>query len=112
MEVTILRAKLHGFQVTQVNLDYEGSLTLDADLFDRAGFVPYEKVTVANISNGERFETYVIREESDARVVGLNGAAARLGSVGDPLIVLAFARMPEDAARDFRPTILRADGPD
>lgn len=108
MEVTVLRTKIHGVQVTRANVEYEGSLTLDADLFDRADFVPYEKITVANIANGERFETYVIRGERGPREVCLNGAAARLGTVGDRLIVLAFTRMPEEAARDFKPTIVRA----
>lgn len=107
MEVTVLRCKIHGARVTRANLEYEGSLTLDAELFERAGFVPYEKVMVANINNGQRFETYVIRGEKGPREVGLNGGAARLGSVGDRLIVLAFTRMPAEAARDFEPTVLR-----
>lgn len=107
MQVTVLRSKIHGIHVTRANLHYEGSLTLDADVFERAGFVPHEKVTVANITNGQRFETYVIRGERGSREVCLNGAAARLGTVGDLLIVLAFAQMPLEAARDFQPTILR-----
>ncbi|MCZ6602989.1 MAG: aspartate 1-decarboxylase [Planctomycetota bacterium] len=108
MQVTVLRTKIHGAQVTRAEVSYEGSLTLDADLFDRAGFVPNEKVIVANITNGERFETYVIRGSAGPREVGLNGGAARLGTVGDQLIVLAFTQMPEEAARDFSPTVIRS----
>ena len=110
MQVTVLRTKIHRIPVTEANIEYEGSLTLDAALFDRAGFIPYEKILVANIANGERFETYVIRGPEGERRVCLNGAAARLGTPGDLLIILAFAQMPAEAARDFQPTVLQ--GPD
>ena len=107
MQVTVLRSKIHRIPVTRADIEYEGSLTLDAELFDRAGFVRHEKILVANIANGERFETYVIRGDEGAREVCLNGAAARLGSVGDLLIIIAFAQMSIESARDFEPTLLQ-----
>jgi aspartate 1-decarboxylase len=109
MDVTVLRSKIHRIPVTRSDIDYEGSLELDANLFDRAGFVPHEKVLVANLRNGERFETYVIRGGKGERVVCLNGAAARLGEIGDLLIIFAFARMPIEEARRFEPIVLRGE---
>ena len=103
--VTLLRAKLHRIRVTEACLDYVGSLTVDEDLMDAVGIFNYEKILVANVDNGERFETYVIRGPRGSGVCYLNGAAAHKGKVGDKLIVMAWAQVPEDEARTFQPKI-------
>ena len=99
MTVELLKSKLHRIRVTEANLDYEGSLTLDPDDMEAVGIVPYEKILVANVENGSRFETYAIAGRRGSHVCCLNGAAAHLGKVGDRLIVMAFAdATPEEAA--------------
>ena len=103
--VTLLRAKLHRIRVTEACLDYVGSLTVDEDLMDAVGIFNYEKILVANVDNGERFETYAIRGPRGSGVCCLNGAAAHKGKVGDKLIVMAWAQVPEDEARTFQPKI-------
>ena len=103
--VTLLRAKLHRIRVTEACLDYVGSLTVDEDLMDAVGIFNYEKILVANVDNGERFETYVIRGPRGSGVCCLNGAAAHKGKVGDKLIVMAWAQVPEDEARTLQPKI-------
>ena len=103
--VTLLRAKLHRIRVTEACLDYVGSLTVDEDLMDAVGIFNYEKILVANVDNGERFETYVIRGPRGSGVCCLNGAAAHKGKVGDKLIVMAWAQVSEDEARTFQPKI-------
>ena len=103
--VTLLRAKLHRIRVTEACLDYVGSLTLDEDLMDAVGIFSYERILVADVDNGERFETYAIRGPRGSGVCCLNGAAAHKGKVGDRLIVMAWAQVPEDEARGFRPKI-------
>ncbi len=101
----MLRAKLHRIRVTEACVDYVGSLTLDEDFMDAVGIFNYEKILVANVDNGERFETYAIRGKRGSRVCCLNGAAAFKGGVGHKLIVMAFAQVPENEARDFCPKI-------
>lgn len=91
----ILHAKLHRCTVTRADIDYIGSISIDADLLDAVGIVPYEKVLVANVNNGERFETYVIEAPRGSGTVGLNGASARLASVGDLVLVMAFVYAAE-----------------
>lgn len=99
MTIELLKSKLHRIRVTEANLDYEGSLTLDPDDMEAVGIVPYEKILVANVENGSRFETYAIAGRRGSHVCCLNGAAAHLGKVGDRLIVMAFAAAtPEEAA--------------
>ena len=105
MTVTLLKSKLHRIVVTESKLDYTGSLTLDEDLMDAVGILNYEKLLVANVDNGERFETYAIRGPRGSGVCCLNGAAAHKGKVGDRLIVMTWAQMPEDEARAFTPRI-------
>ena len=105
MTVTLLKSKLHRIVVTESKLDYTGSLTLDEDLMDAVGILNYEKLLVANVDNGERFETYAIRGPRGSGVCCLNGAAAHKGKVGDRLIVLTWAQMPEEEARAFTPRI-------
>ena len=103
--VTLLRAKLHRIRVTEACLDYSGSLTVDEDLMDAVGIFNHEKILVANVDNGERFETYAIRGPRGSGVCCLNGAAAHKGKVGDRLIVMAWAQVPEADARAFQPKI-------
>lgn len=106
MLVTMLKSKLHNATVTDVQLDYEGSLSIDADLMAAVRILPYEKVLVANLKNGERFETYAIPAPRGSGTICLNGAAAHLGSRGDRLIVFAFAAMPFDKAQAHKPLVL------
>ena len=105
MEIEVLKAKLHRIKVTEACLDYEGSLTLDPDDMEAVGILPYEKILCADVENGSRFETYAIAGARGSGVCCLNGAAARLGKVGDRLIVMAFARMSEDEAADWQPKV-------
>ena len=102
MTVTLLKSKLHRIVVTESKLDYTGSLTLDEDLMDAVGILNYEKLLVANVDNGERFETYAIRGPRGSGVCCLNGAAAHKGKVGDRLIVMTWAQMPEEAGPGSR----------
>ena len=110
MTVTLLKSKLHRIVVTESKLDYTGSLTLDEDLMDAVGILNYEKLLVANVDNGERFETYAIRGPRGSGVCCLNGAAAHKGKVGDRLIVMTWAQMPEEEARSFTPRVGVMDG--
>ena len=105
MTVTVLKSKLHRIRVTEACLDYIGSLTVDEDIMDAVGLFNYEKILVANVDNGERFETYAIRGPRGSGICCLNGAAAHKGKVGDKLIVMAWAQVPEDEARAFQPRI-------
>ena len=105
MTVTLLKSKLHRIRVTEACRDYVGSLTVDEDLMDAVGLFNYERILVANVDNGERFETYAIRGPRGSGVCCLNGAAAHKGKVGDMLIVMAWAQVPVDEARGFQPQI-------
>ena len=107
MTITLLKAKLHNIRVTEANKEYEGSLTLDEDLMDAVAIVPYEKVLVADLENGNRFETYAIRGPRGSGVCCLNGAAAHLGSVGDRLIVMVWCQLTEDEQRSHQPKVVR-----
>lgn len=106
MKLTLLKSKLHRIRVTEADLHYEGSLTLDPDDMEAVGIVQYEKILCADVENGNRFETYAIAGKRGSHVCCLNGAAAHQGKVGDRLIVMAFARMDEDEARCFTPKVL------
>ena len=105
MLVSVLKSKLHRICVTEANIDYEGSLTLDPDDMDAVGIVPYEKLLVANVDNGSRFETYALAGKRGSGVCCLNGAAARLGKVGDRLIVMAFAGVSPDESASCQPKV-------
>jgi len=107
---TVLRSKLHRATVTEADPDYQGSITIDADLLRAADLAIYERVLVANIANGERFETYVIAGPAGSGVIGLNGAAARLGTVGDLVIIMAFGQVVGDAIAELQPRIVLLDG--
>ena len=105
----MLKAKLHRAAVTSCELDYEGSITIDPDLLETAGILPYEKVLVANLANGERFETYAIGGEAGSREICLNGATAHKGSVGDRVIIFTFCAVSEEAAAVHHPTVVVLD---
>ena len=111
MNVEMLRSKLHQACITQADVDYEGSLGIDVELMEAVGLFPYEKVLVANINNGNRLETYVIAEPFGSRRIVLNGAAARLGSVGDRVIIMSYCLVDESVVREGRhkPRVLRLD---
>jgi len=105
MLLTILKAKLHRIRITQADLNYEGSLTLDPDDMEEVGILPYEKILCADVENGNRFETYAICGARGSHVCCLNGAAAHKGSIGDRLIVMAFASMTPEEARGYQPRV-------
>lgn len=106
MQITILKSKIHKATVTQCNLDYEGSITIDSSLMKKVGILPYEKVLIANVSRGTRWETYTIKGKPGSGVIGLNGAAARLGKVGDLITIMAFTELPKKRARRFKPKVI------
>lgn len=95
--------------VNEVDLNYEGSITIDRDLMDAAHLLPNEKVQVLNINNGQRAETYVIEGERGSGKIGLNGAIARMAQMGDYLIIISYAIMTEDEAKNFKPTVVVVD---
>jgi len=101
-----LRSKIHRATVTHVDVDYEGSLSLDEDLMTAAGLWPFERIDVWNVSNGERFSTYVIRGDKGSRQVGVYGAAARKVKVGDIIIIAAYAYLEDDEVEFFTPKIV------
>ena len=103
MIIEVLKSKIHRARVTQAELNYVGSITVDEDLMDAANIIANEKVQIVNNNNGERFETYVIKGERGTGTVCLNGAAARLVQVGDIIIVMSYAYMEMDEARNYEP---------
>ncbi|MCS3656913.1 aspartate 1-decarboxylase [Salinibacter ruber] len=109
MDLSMLRAKLHRLRVTEADLYYEGSITIDEELLDAAGLLPYEKVQVVNVNNGSRLETYTIPGEAGERTVCLNGPAARLAAPGDEVIVIAYAELTPSEAREHHPRVVHVD---
>ena len=110
MLISICMGKIHRATVTEANLSYEGSLTVDMDLVDRAGLRIYQEVSVVNVNNGARFETYLIEGARGSGVICLNGAAARLGVPGDKLIIMGFGLVEKESlALDFKPKIVLVD---
>lgn len=103
------KSKIHGAIVTQAELYYEGSITIDEDLLEAAEILPYEKVQVVNINNGARFETYTIPGERGSGIICLNGPAARLGAVGDQIIIISYAQYPENLALSHKPKVVILD---
>jgi aspartate 1-decarboxylase len=106
MNLSMLKAKIHRATVTQTDLHYEGSITIDVGLLETAGILPYEQVDVLNINNGQRFTTYAIEGERGSGVIGINGAAARLAQPGDLVIICAFAQFTAEEASKHNPTIV------
>lgn len=109
MQRTLLKSKIHRATVTEANLAYEGSLTIDAHLMRAADILPYEMVHVFNVANGERFQTYAMEGEAGSGIICLNGAAARKGQVGDLLIIATFAVYEAEEARRHQPKIVLVD---
>jgi len=103
----MLKSKIHQAHVTEVRLDYEGSITIDKKLMEKADILPYERVEVLNINNGARFNTYAI--EGNEGEICLNGAAARLGFKGDPVIILSYCHVEDDEAVKFTPKVMHVD---
>ncbi len=109
MNRVMFKSKLHRARITQADLYYEGSLTIDEELMEVADLVAYEKVSVVNINNGERFETYVIPGTRGSRDICLNGAAARKGHVNDEIIIISYTTLPDAEAREYKPTVVLVD---
>jgi aspartate 1-decarboxylase len=106
MEIEMLKSKIHRATITEANLHYVGSLTLDENLMQAAGILEFEKIQVVNVNNGNRLETYAIKGKAGSGVCCLNGPAARQGAVGDVVIVISYARMPYEEAKNFSPKIV------
>lgn len=109
MDVQLLKCKIHQATVTGINKDYQGSIVVDSALMEEVRLISYEKVLVANITTGDRFETYVIPGEAGSGSIELNGATARLGQIGDRVIIFAFAVMSETEAKSHSPRIIQLD---
>ena len=106
MFIEVLKSKIHHAKITQAELHYVGSISIDEDLIEAANFIEGEKVTVVNVNNGERLETYVIKGERGSGQICLNGPAARKASVGDLVIIFSYAQMEFETAKQFKPTIV------
>jgi len=106
MQIEILKSKVHRAVITEANLNYVGSLTLDEDLMDAANMIENEKITVVNANNGERLETYLIKGKRGSGVVCLNGPAARKGNEGDVVIIISYAQMDFEDAKTFKPSVV------
>jgi aspartate 1-decarboxylase len=106
MQIEILKSKIHRVAVTEADLNYIGSITIDEDLMDAANLIENERVDIYNINNGQRFNTYVIKGERGSGAIGVNGAAARMVQKGDLLIIVSYARMDFEEAKSFVPAIV------
>ena len=106
MRIEVLKSKIHRAVITEANLNYVGSITIDEDLIDAANMIENEKVQVVNVNNGERLETYVIRGKRGSGICCLNGPAARKGMVGDIVVIISYASMDFDEAKKFKPWIV------
>lgn len=109
MIIEVLKSKIHRVKVTQAELNYVGSITIDADLIEAANIIPNEKVQIVNNNNGARFETYVIKGERGSGTVCLNGATARLAQVGDIVIIMSYAHMDQEEAKTYEPLLVFPD---
>jgi aspartate 1-decarboxylase len=110
MQIQILKSKLHRVKVTQAELHYVGSITIDEDLMDAANMIEHEKVQIVNVNNGERFETYIIKGARKSGTICLNGPAARKAQVGDIIIVISYATMDFEEAKKWKPSLVFPDG--
>ncbi|MGB0580827.1 MAG: aspartate 1-decarboxylase [Limisphaerales bacterium] len=106
MKVQVLKSKIHRARVTGASVDYEGSMTIAADLLEKVGMLEYEKILVGNMGNGERFETYIIAGERGSGVIELNGATAHLGKIGDQVTIMSFADMDVSTAKEWKPKVI------
>lgn len=109
MNITMFKGKIHRATVTQADLNYVGSITIDSNLLEEANILPGEKVQIVNNNNGERIETYTIKGEAGSGVVCLNGAAARRVQPGDQVIIIAYAQMTPEEAKNFEPSVIFVD---
>jgi aspartate 1-decarboxylase len=109
MLISVCKSKIHRATITGADLNYVGSLTIDENLMKLADLIEYEKIAVANVNNGERFETYVIKGKAGSGAIVLNGAAARKGQKGDLLIIIAYGLIEKDRAASFKPAIVIVD---
>ena len=109
MIIEVLKSKIHRAKVTQAELNYVGSITIDEDLIEAANIIPNEKVQIVNNNNGARFETYVIKGERGSGTICLNGATARLAQIGDIVIIMSYAYMEQDEARRYEPILIFPD---
>lgn len=109
MQIDILKSKIHRVRVTEANLDYVGSITIDRALMDAANIIPGEKVQIVDNNNGERFETYVIEGQRNSGCICINGAAARRVAVGDIVIIISYATMDFEEAKSFTPSVVFPD---
>ncbi len=109
MNIEILKSKIHRATITEANLNYIGSITIDEDLMDASGIIENERVYIYNINNGERFDTYVIKGKRGSGVIGVNGAAARKVQQGDLVIIVAYCSMEANEAKSFVPAIIFPD---
>ena len=109
MRLNVFKSKIHRCRVTEANLNYEGSVTIDADLLEAADILPHEQVQVLNVNNGERFDTYAIRGPRGSGVICLNGPAARLAHVGDLVIILTYASMEREELERHTPRVVMVD---
>ncbi|GAC1395095.1 MAG: aspartate 1-decarboxylase [Sediminibacterium sp.] len=106
MQIEVLKSKIHRVVITEANLHYVGSLTLDEDLMDAANFIENEKIQVVNVNNGERIETYLIKGKRGSGIVCLNGPAARRGAVGDIVVIISYTSMDFEKAKTFKPWLV------
>lgn len=109
MQREMLKSKIHRATVTQAELYYEGSITVDKDLLDTANILPYEKVQVLNFNNGSRLDTYTIEGEAGSGIICLNGPAARFCSVGDEVIIVSYFHLPDEEAKKYKPKVILVD---
>ncbi|MDR1759364.1 MAG: aspartate 1-decarboxylase [Fibrobacter sp.] len=109
MLLDLLKCKIHRATVTDANLNYEGSITIDRALMDAAGILPYEKVSVLDVNNGARLDTYVIEGKAHSGIVCLNGAAARLVQPGDLVIIVAYTALTPEEAKNWQPAVIRVN---
>ncbi len=109
MQIELLKSKIHRATVTDANLNYEGSITIDKALMEAAGILPFEKVGILNVNNGARFDTYVIEGERDSGTICLNGAAARMVQKGDLVIIVAYVSLTPEEARVWKPVVVRVN---
>ncbi|SEM67198.1 L-aspartate 1-decarboxylase [Chitinophaga rupis] len=103
MQIEVLKSKIHRAVITEANLNYVGSITIDEDLMEAANMIEYEKVQVVNVNNGERLETYIIKGKRNSGVICMNGPAARLCAVGDVVIIISYATMDFEEAKKYTP---------
>ena len=109
MHLTLLKCKIHRATITACDLDYEGSISIDADLLEKSGLLPFEQVDILNINNGERLTTYVIEAPHGSGEIGLNGAAARRALKGDKVIIVAYCRLDQSKVKTHKPVVLLMD---